>query len=284
MLKNKQIITERGLDIMFKKILGVFGINKRKDSLRSNPKEEGKNALEQEVGKAIDEIKDEIFTVDFISIRENNETIKNAEVVFPAKNQYIIINGEKTYFDAYYVRDEGKSSDNLYNRIATPDFKFWILPKDYKRFMVIANHRHDILIENRKKRDEIIKIDMNTPCEYDSIDKDIYKCFISNKAGMCDAIGTWEQFRKVEEQIAKICEENSGRYFKTQAKTANFAIIFDYIARTYSNVSSLKEKGYKVTTFEKALEFFGLSHMWNLSNLKKMEKKHKEFIKESYNK
>jgi hypothetical protein len=33
-----------------------------------------------------------------------------------------------------------------------------------------------------------------------------------------------------------------------------------------------------------ALEFFGLSHMWNLSNLKKMEKKHKEFIKESYNK
>lgn len=70
---------------MFKKILGVFGINKRKDSLRSNPKEEGKNALEQEVGKAIDEIKDEIFTVDFISIRENNETIKNAEVVFPAK-------------------------------------------------------------------------------------------------------------------------------------------------------------------------------------------------------
>ena len=42
---------------MFKKILGVFGINKRKDSLRSNPKEEGKNALEQEVGKAIDEIK-----------------------------------------------------------------------------------------------------------------------------------------------------------------------------------------------------------------------------------
>jgi len=139
-----------------------------------------------------------------------------------------------------------------------------------------------MLIKNRKKRDEFIKADINTPFEYDPIDEDIYKCFIANKSGMCDAIGTWEQFRKVEEQIAKICEENNGKYFKTQAKTAKFAIIFDYSRRTYSNITSLREKGYKVTTFEKALEYFGLSHMWNIKSIKKMENEYKKFMKERY--
>ncbi len=229
-----------------------------------------------------DEIDNEAFIIDFVSVRESSETIKKAEVMFPANNQYIVINGEKTYFDAYYVRDEGMSNDNLYHRIATPDFKFWVLPKDYKRFMAIANYRHDMLIENRRKRDEFIKADINNSFEYDPIDEEIYKCFIANKTGMCEAIGTWEQFRKVEEQIAKICKENNGKYFKSQAKTAKFAIIFDYSRRTYSNITSLREKGYKVTTFEAALGFFELSHMWNIKNIKKMENEHKRFIKERY--
>jgi len=34
------------------------------------------------------------------------------------------------------------------------------------------------------------------------------------------------------------------------------AMIFDYSRRTYSNITSLREKGYKVTAFEKALEYF----------------------------
>lgn len=65
-------------------------------------------------------------------------------------------------------------------------------------------------------------------------------------------------------------------------KTAKFAIIFDYSRRTYSNITSLREKGYKVTTFEKALEYFGLSHMWNVKSIEKMENEHKRFMKEWY--
>ena len=270
---------------MLKKLFSMFSKNKEKNS-QQRRKDESAEEVSAVSGQKVDtvpeKIDDEVFTVDFVSIRESGETIKKAEVIFPANNQYIIINGEKIYFDAYYVRDEGMSSDNLYHRIATPDFKFWILPKDFKRFMSIANYRHDMFIENRKKRDEFIKADINTSFEYDPIDKDIYKCFISNKTGMCDAIGTWEQFSKVEEQIAKICEKNNGKYFKTQAKAAKFAIIFDYARRTYSNVTSLREKGYKVTTFEAALEFFGLSYMWNIKNIKKMENEHKKFMKERY--
>lgn len=270
---------------MLKKLFSIFSKKKKRNFPEKNQSEfsEEVGAISiQKVGSTPDKIGDEAFIIDFISIRESGETIKKAEVIFPANNQYIIINGEKTYFDAYYVRDEGMSSDNLYHIIATPDFKFWILPKDYKRFISIANYRHDMLIENRRKRDEFIKADINNSFEYDPIDEDIYNCFIANKTGMCDAIGTWEQFRKVEEQMAKICEENNGKYFKSQAKTAKFAIIFDYSRRTYSNITSLREKGYKVTTFEATLESFGLSDMWNIKSIKKMENEHKKFMNERY--
>jgi len=229
-----------------------------------------------------DDSEDEMFLIDFISIRASGETIKKAKVTFPAKNQYVIINGEQDYFDAYYVSDEGMSSDSLYHRIATPDFKFWVYPKDYKRFISLANHRHNVLMANRQKRNEVIKSDIYTPFNYDHIDEEIFRCFIANKTGMCEAIGTWEQFQKIEDQLSKICQEKGGKYCKSEAKTAKFAIIFDPHARTSSNVNVLKAKGHKVTTFEKALEYFSLTKMWNCENLAKFEKNHKKFMKDNY--
>lgn len=120
-------------------------------------------------------------------------------------------------------------------------------------------------------RDKIIhrgiKINVDeftTSFEYSDINEDIYKCFISNKTHMgVTGIGTLEQFTKVEEQISTICQKKNGRYYKSQAKAAKFAIIFCPYNRTYSNITSLKSKGYKVITFEKALEYFGLLDMWN---------------------
>lgn len=146
----------------------------------------------------------------------------------------------------------------------------------------MAERNKQIKAAERKKRQQIRK-DLTSPVKYSAIDEDIYKCFISNKTGMCDEIGTWEQFNKVEEHIAKICLEKKGKYYKSQAKTARFTIIFDPSKRTYSNVTSLKEKGYKVTTFEKALEYFGLTNIWNSKKLTKAENDHKEFMyKESF--
>ena len=97
---------------------------------------------------------------------------------------------------------------------------------------------------------------------------------------MCDAIGTWEQFKVVEKRIARLCQENNGKYYKTKAKTAKFAIIFDPNAKVYSNVTGLRQMGYKVTTFEKALEYFGLSDLWDCKKMAYHEYELKKFTYE----
>jgi len=131
-----------------------------------------------------------------------------------------------------------------------------------------------------KKRRQDLRRDLVTPVDYSAIDTDIYKCFISNQTGMCDEIGTWEQFKTIEEHIARLCQENNGKYYKTKAKTAKFAIIFAPNARVYSNVTSLKEAGYKVTTFEKALEYFGLTDLWDCKKIAQHEYDLKKFVYE----
>jgi hypothetical protein len=133
--------------------------------------------------------------------------------------------------------------------------------------------------EEKKRRQDLNK-DLCTPIDYSTIDSDIYKCFISNQTGMCDAIGTWEQFKVIEKRIAKLCQENNGKYYKTRAKNAIFAIIFAPNAKVYSNVTSLMKMGYKVTTFEKALEYFGLSYLWDCKKMVQHEYELKKIIYE----
>lgn len=120
----------------------------------------------------------------------------------------------------------------------------------------------EIEADEKKRRDEILA-EINTPFEYSVIDEDIYKCFISNKSGMCERLGSWEQFNIVEERIIDICMKNKGRYYKSPTKNAKFAIIFSPSSRNYSNVTKLKEKGYKVTSFENVLVYFRLTDMWD---------------------
>ena len=95
------------------------------------------------------------------------------------------------------------------------------------------------------------------------IDDDIYKCFIAHQSGMCDAIGTWDDFRKVEAEIARICKEHGGRYYKSKAKGAKFAIIFSPHAQTDRDAWDLQQDGYKVTSFDLAVAFFGLEATWD---------------------
>jgi len=134
--------------------------------------------------------------------------------------------------------------------------------------------RSEIKAAEKKKRQEIRR-DLTSPVKYSVIDEDIYKCFIANKTGMCDQIGTWDQFKKVEERIAQICQEKNGKYYKAQAKSAKFAIIFDPSARTLSNITKLQKKGFKVILFEKALDHFGLTGLWNCKKLTKAENDYK---------
>ena len=143
----------------------------------------------------------------------------------------------------------------------------------------MAERLKPLKVAEKKKRQNLRK-DLTTLAVYSPLDEDIYTCFISNKTGMCDNIGSWEQFRKIEERIASICREKKGRYYKSQVKTAKFAIIFDPAARTLSNVTRLKKAGYKVTTFEKALEHLALTDFWDCKKLVSAEKEYKKEVYE----
>ena len=74
------------------------------------------------------QIEDEAFIIDFVNFRDG-KTIKKAEVRFSTDDKYFLLNGEKERFNAYRVINEGLSSDQLYYRISTVDFTFWIHPK-----------------------------------------------------------------------------------------------------------------------------------------------------------
>ncbi len=88
-----------------------------------------------------------------------------------------------------------------------------------------------------RKRRQNLRRDLTTSIEYSAIDSDIYRCFVANRSGLCEYLGTHEQLDRIEGCIARLCQEKDGKLYKTKAKTARFAIIFNPNERTYSNVT-----------------------------------------------
>nr|WP_278299006.1 exonuclease domain-containing protein [Caloramator proteoclasticus] len=127
-----------------------------------------------------------------------------------------------------------------------------------------------------------IKENLSKKVIYDTIDEDIYRCFIAYKSNEYQG-GSYTDFLKIEDKISQICLEHGGRYYKTACKSAKFAIVFNYSSRLHQNIEELKNKGYKVTTFEDALKFFNLEHMWNLEELKNKVDNHKTSLINYYN-
>jgi hypothetical protein len=212
------------------------------------------------------------YTIDFLKVFENDRTIKNAEIEFPDSNQNIIINGKSEYFDAYYVNEKGESSDRKYKKVFTTDFGFWINPEDYDDILNIMLQRRQINLENKIKRAAMnaeIKEDYKRTTTYDPIDDDIYKCFIEKQSGMCDEVGSWDNFHKIEEKLAALCLEKGGKYYKSAAKGAKFAIIFSPDYRHASAVEEIRVKGYKVNCFENMVEYFGWQDTFNTDGIKK---------------
>lgn len=220
------------------------------------------------------------YIIDFFKIRSNDTTLKNVEVSFPLNSRHIIIDGVQKHFDAYSIDETGWSDDNKYKRIITREFCFWIKPQDYKNLKDIMLCRQKELMEDRKAQDERTKNDHMISFEYDVIDDDIYKCFIAGKGSYIEVeVGTMSDFRKVEEKLDSICKEHGGKYYKSEAKSAKFAILFSYSNRTASTVNAFREKGYKVTSFENMIEHFGLTEIWDTRGLKERVRKQKEYYR-----
>lgn len=101
------------------------------------------------------------------------------------------------------------------------------------------------------------------PIKYSTLDKDIFTCFIAHKSGWINFAQGREHFSEIEKEIARVCRERGGHYYKSKAKGAKFAIILYPYAQTAYNVWSLQKEGYKVTAFDLALQYFGLESLWD---------------------
>lgn len=227
---------------------------------------------------------EEHFKIDFMNTPiKNEEKLKDVEVIFYKEDSRISINGVKRAFNTYGVKDIGMSKDHKYNRIANMEYVFWITPRDFKRFKRCIENvdrlRKQEQDQAENERKKINKMNLEMPFEYDEIDESIYKCFIAHKLTYEREDGTSKQFRKIEDKIIDICKEHNGKYFKTAAKTAKFAIIFDCHAMFYTYIEELKDKGYKVTSFEKALEYFDIYDMWDFKTMNELRDKYIDYMK-----
>ncbi|MBU5225264.1 hypothetical protein KQI36_01120 [Clostridium senegalense] len=213
---------------------------------------------------------DREFIIDYLNI-DYNTTLKDVKVLLPSNSNQIIINNNSMYFDSSYIEEVGYSKDGLYRKIFTRKFAFWITPSAYKHFLNIIKDREKQY--KKEKEEDLIKLKQvyEEELEYDSIDNDIYICCIVNKSendlGNINCGGNRKKFLEIEECISNICSKNNGRYYKTQAENAKFAIIFSCNSRTAQNVKSLREKGYKVTSFENALKFLKLTELWDINKM-----------------
>ncbi|ROR29279.1 hypothetical protein EDD66_103215 [Mobilisporobacter senegalensis] len=119
------------------------------------------------------------------------------------------------------------------------------------------------------KLKELVKTSSNLNYEYDPIDSDIYRCFIAYQYGISNNVNVSTKFQKIEDRISNICSAKGGKYYRTPAKSAKFAIIFNSKDINYNSIKGLIDEGYKVTTFENALKYFKLDHLWDMNSTKK---------------
>lgn len=210
------------------------------------------------------------FIIDYLNINFE-ENLKDVKIIFPSSSNKIIINGESMYFNSSYIKEVGRSSDNLYRKIYTKNFAFWITPCDYNDILNIMKDR-EVKYQNEKQETKTsFKNLYSEKFEYDEIDTDIYKCCIVDKSdtdlGNIDCGGNAKDFRKVEQYISDLCKENNGRYYKTVCKNVKFVIIFACNSRTATNVTHYRNKGYKVTSFENAIKYFNLINLWDINKM-----------------
>jgi len=226
---------------------------------------------------------DEIFIIDYVYCIGNDQRLENVEVKFYKDDRHITIDGEKYLIDFYSLEERGLSKGRRYYKIADRHYLFWVSKKDYKRFKKALNNIHIVEEIQAEKEHEKVrqrnKINLETSFEYDPIDEDIYKCFIAYKLDYERRDGTLKQFHKIEDKISEVCKEHGGRYFKTAAKTAKFAIIFDDKAMFYTYIKELRDKEYKVTSFDKALEYFGIADMWDIKALYELRNEYINYMR-----
>jgi hypothetical protein len=195
--------------------------------------------------------------------------MKNVKVSFPPNSDKIIINGEPFVLNVKRIDYDGYDEKDSVYKISTYDYNFWVSwEKTYEGLKGVMENRRSEYLEQEKIKNQSISEEYLRPFKYDTIDNDIYNCFIAYKSSYIESdIGNSYDFERIEEKLAEICKEHGGKYYKNAARAAKFAIIFSYTKRTASSVNSLRDKGYKVTSFENVIEYFGLQDIFDPKGL-----------------
>lgn len=221
------------------------------------------------------------FVIDTLIIQGGaygDRFMKNVKVSFPPNSDKIIINGEPFSLNVKRIDYDGYDEKDSVYKISTYDFNFWVSwEKTYENLKRVMENRHKEYLEQEKIKNQSISEDYMKAFEYDAIDDDIYHCFIAYKSSYIESdIGNSYDFSLIEDRLAEICKEHGGKYYKNASRSAKFAIIFSFEKRSASCVSSLRDKGYKVTSFENVIEHFGLQDIFDTKGLIARVEKHRE--------
>lgn len=226
-----------------------------------------------------DQISKTSFDVDFADFG-NDEKLQKCHIDIDLdKDSYITVNGEETYIGSKYVDELGWSSDHKYKKIRSNGCTFWITPADYDSFanclkMLQRNYGQSMRERYRELSEQLD--DYNAGYESDEVGTDPVTCFIPDDNKQLDRYV--DDAARVKETISAGCEESGGRFFKTAAKGAEYAVILNPASCSAKSVEALREKGYKVVTASAILTHFGRGDLYTDSDAASALKKYTDDI------
>lgn len=238
-----------------------------------------RNAADSQLSdvEQLDEKSKTSFMIDYLNTPDGQ--YQNVLVEFPKDNIWkILINGQSMrYYPGGWYIEKGWSSDHKYQKVYTEDFTFWVSPADYKAFIRLLEslkNRYTDEREDRKESYNQLLAKYREGYQVDSIDDDIWCCYFESPNGFPD-LKTKKQFELLTVKITHLCKMHGGKLYKTRAKAAKFAILVSPSSKKQDNVDHIREMGYKVTTLENAVKFFGLEKHWDIAA---SENHYQEFI------
>lgn len=195
------------------------------------------------------------------------DKLQGAEVVFPDDDIWtIIVNGTPCRYYPAKCREGGWSSDHLYKRLYTADYAFWVDPGDYSRLRRILfdrQTRYQAEQEQKVQQQDDLFAGFQSGYTLDPIDDDLWRCFLAGDDLFMTFIPQ-QQIRGFRDAFGAMCAEHGGRLYKTEAKSAKFAVLTGPRSRFRQEVERLRALGYKITSIEEVVQAFGMEDLWNI--------------------
>lgn len=177
--------------------------------------------------------------------------------------EHVLMDGARRKFPADQFVDKGSCDDGRYRCFESDEVTIFVKTAEVRGFLGNLLYMKSRLTEAREAEAAQRKAMLAEPLQFDQPDEDIYTCFIAFPPKSTDSEAV-SAMKKLSESMTAVCAEGEGRFYKTPAKSAKFAIIYSPDAYINQNISELRGKGYKVADFAAALRYMNLEHLWDL--------------------